>query len=395
MCIIAVAVAVFFNIFLQSMTDGKLKSIEAVVRTFDTGHVNVASKDFDEEIEYLPVQYPLMDGRDSDEIIREIKRIKGVEAVFPRIAAYATLQDSVIKHALLWGINIDEEMALNDFNIIGKNNGLVSGRYPRPGAKECAIGVSMARKTGLSIGDRIPLKVMSAQFSDKFWDPEITGIFQFDYRKYDEGAVVVSFDRLRQLLLLGEGTQQLLIYADNEEQTSVIAHQIRQFTGEGTMVREWADNSWVAAMLQLTRIISIIAFIFQLVASFLIINTVLTIIQERIKEIGMMGSLGMSRREVITVFFFEAVILSAFGALAGCILGGAASWTGSVFNLGFLQGGSGDAAKDSPLTGAVFFDFSWITILRGFFFGVIVSSICTFIPSLKSAFVEPVEALRN
>jgi putative ABC transport system permease protein len=34
-------------------------------------------------------------------------------------------------------------------------------------------------------------------------------------------------------------------------------------------------------------------------------------------------------------------------------------------------------------------------LLQGFIFGVVISSVCTLIPSLKSAFVEPVEALRR
>jgi len=62
--------------------------------------------------------------------------------------------------------------------------------------------------------------------------------------------------------------------------------------------------------------------VFIIVASFLIINTVVMIIHERIKEIGMMGCLGMTRGEIVKVFFFESIFLAAFGAFAGILIGG-------------------------------------------------------------------------
>ncbi|MDR0878570.1 MAG: FtsX-like permease family protein, partial [Treponema sp.] len=138
----------------------------------------------------------------------------------------------------------------------------------------------------------------------------------------------------------------------------------------------------------------IIYLVFQIVASFLIVNTVVMVIHERIKEIGMMGSLGMTRREIVTVFFFEAIFLSVIGSIAGCVVGGISTLVGSFFPFDFnaLVGGG---LKDFPMTGTIFLVFSPAVILQGFLFGVIIASVCTLIPSLKSAFVEPVEALRN
>ncbi|MDR0719359.1 MAG: FtsX-like permease family protein, partial [Treponema sp.] len=122
--------------------------------------------------------------------------------------------------------------------------------------------------------------------------------------------------------------------------------------------------------------------------------TVVMIIHERIKEIGMMGSLGMTRSEIVRVFFFESVFLSVFGSLAGVILGGALTFAGSFFPLDFnaLMGGG---FKEYPVSGTLFLEFGSGILAMGFFFGVIIASICTLFPSLKSAFVEPVEALRR
>jgi len=393
LCVVAVAVAVFFNIFMRSWIDGMVDSIEEVVRTYETGHVNVSSDGFEAEKEYYPVQYPIADGRSLPELIAEIEALPGVAAALPRITAYASLFDSTVKHALLWGVDMERELAVNVFNLTDRDDGLAEGRFPAEG-NECAIGSEFARKAGLRVGDRLPLKTVSSQFSDKYWNPEIVGIFEFDYRKFDEDVVIVPLGRLQRILGLEDRTQQLFVYADDAKDSRRIKSLVADVMGPGHVVREWGDSYWVAMMRQMNVVYVVVFAVFQIVASFLIINTVLMVIHERIKEIGMMGALGMTRAEIVAVFFLEAVFLSVLGAAVGTAVGGAASWIGSMFPMD-MDALTGGGMKEFPVSGTLFLSFSPFILARGFLFGVAVSAACTLIPSLKSAFIEPVEALRR
>ena len=393
-CFTAVGIAVFFITVYSSLINGMVECINDTVHVYELGHVNVVSSQYEAESEYLPVQYPVEDGKSWEDLAASIRAIPGVRAVFPRISSLATLQESTVKHAVLWGLNIEEEMAANHFNLTSRSDGLLEGRYPTPGANECAIGRVFAHKAGLSIGDRIPLKTVSAQFSDRFWSPVITGIFNFDYIKVDEQYIVVDFGRLQRLLVMEEGTQSLVVYADDVKLSAPIAAAIQNILGKGNVVTQWEDNYWVAVMKVAMPIYTVIFFIFLIVASFLIINTVVMIIHERIKEIGMMGSLGMTRREIVSVFFFESIFLAAFGALAGVFVGGLITGIGANFpiRMGDLYG---NTFSEMPLSNSIFFQFSFGNLVRAWLLGVVVTSIFTLIPSLKSAFVEPVEALRR
>ncbi|MDR1410659.1 MAG: ABC transporter permease [Spirochaetaceae bacterium] len=393
-CISAVAIAVFFTVFMQSWMAGMIGNMEKVVRLFDTGHVSVVSARYEAEKEYYPVWFPVAGGLPAAELERLALGVEGVRAALPRISAYATLQDSTVKHAVLWGIRIRDELALNNFNLTRRDDGLAEGRYPEPDSNECAVGYRMAEKAGLKIGDRIPLKTVSAQFSDKMWSPVITGIFQFDYLKYDEDVIIADFARLQRLLVLDGGTQQLFIQAEKPSQSRAISGRLKTLLGEENAVRDWRDNYMVILMRQSMLILSLVYFLFIIVASFLIVNTVVMIIHERIKEIGMMGSLGMTRAEIVRVFFFEAVFLSVLGSLAGCTLGGLVAFVFSFFplDLTFFTGGG---LKEFPMSGTFNLSFNPAILLQGFILGVAISSICTLFPSLKSAFVEPVEALRR
>jgi putative ABC transport system permease protein len=389
-----VGIAVFFIVIYSSLIDGMTKNINDLVQVFELGNVRVVSAEYEAESEYMPVQYPVAAGKSWKELAAAIYEIPGVRAVFPRIASFATLQESTIKHAMLWGIDIPGETRANHFNLTKRNDGLLEGRWPSPNSNECAVGDFFARKTGLAVGDRIPLKTISAQFSDKIWSPVITGIFNFDYIKYDEQFIIVDVERLQRLLVLDEGTQSLVIFADDERQSGSIAASVQELLGKDSVVTEWNDNYWVAMMKMVLPIVAVVFFIFLIVASFLIINTVVMIIHERIKEIGMMGSLGMTRAEIVKVFFFESLFLAAFGALAGVIAGGLVAGIGSYFpiRIGDLYG---NTFSEMPLGNSLFFQFSFGRLLMAWFLGVFVASLFTLIPSLRSAVVEPVEALRR
>jgi putative ABC transport system permease protein len=376
------------------MQDGIMKIMNDTVQIYEMGHVKVVSAQYEAENEYMPVQYLVADGKDWKELVSSIHEISGVCAVFPRITAIATLQESVIKHAVLWGIDIEAETALNHLNLANRDNGLVKGRYPAPDTNECAIGTVFAQKAGLGIGDRIPLKTVSAQFSDRLWSPVITGIFSFDYFKYDDQVIIADFRRLQRLLTLYEGTQQLIIFADNEKQSPFIAAAAQTLLGPDSIATDWNENYWIAMQKINDKIYMAVFLIALLLASFLIINTVVMIIHERIKEIGMMGSLGMTRAEIVSVFFFESLFLAAIGALCGVVLGGLL--TGILANFPIhMSDLYGNSLSEAPISNTIFFVFSFGRIVSAWVIGVIITSIITFFPSLKSVFVEPVEALRR
>jgi putative ABC transport system permease protein len=185
-----------------------------------------------------------------------------------------------------------------------------------------------------------------------------------------------------------------VIFAEDSRNSGAITAAVKNLLGEGSAVTEWRDNYWVAVMKMAEPIYTALFMVFLVVASFLIINTVVMIIHERIKEIGMMGCLGMTRGEIVKVFFFESIFMAAFGALAGVVLGGVLAFFLSQhpIRMGDMYG---NTFADMPMSQSIFMAFDVVMLIRAWVMGVVIASIFTLIPSLKSAFVEPVEALRR
>ncbi|MDR2494323.1 MAG: ABC transporter permease [Spirochaetaceae bacterium] len=395
-CVVAVGVAVFFIIFYSSLIDGMIASMREAVQVFELGHVQAVSPEYEADAEYHPVQYPVAEGKSLAAVLERVRALEGVKAALPRIQCYATLQETAVKHAILWGVTMEEETAVNRFNLTDRTDGLIEGRYPSPDSNECAVGARFAEKTGLRIGDPIPLKTVSAQFSDRLFEPVITGIFRFEYAKADGETILVDFRRLQRLLSLGDATQQIVVYGHSPASSAAIAAAMADILNENDVITRWQEQYWITLMDRYQPLYYVIYLVFLVVACLLIVNTITMIIHERIKEIGIMGSLGMTRAEIVRVFFFESVFLAMAGATAGLVLGAVVTGIGQFFPLRWtaMTGGENTFAE-MPAANAIFFAFSVPGLLKSWLLGVAVASLFTLVPSLKSAFVEPVEALRR
>jgi putative ABC transport system permease protein len=119
----------------------------------------------------------------------------------------------------------------------------------------------------------------------------------------------------------------------------------------------------------------IISFIALITAGIGIMNIMLVSVTERTKEIGIRKSIGAKKKNILTQFLIEAVILSELGGIVGILLG--------------VIGGNVGAMV---LNATAVFPWDWAII------GLVVCSLIGigfgFFPAMKAASLDPVEALR-
>jgi putative ABC transport system permease protein len=63
-----------------------------------------------------------------------------------------------------------------------------------------------------------------------------------------------------------------------------------------------------------------------IVGLFGVVNTMMSSVHERIKDIGIMRAVGASRKQVIRIFIYEAVLIGIIGGIAGFFLGTALAY---------------------------------------------------------------------
>ncbi|WP_161821762.1 ABC transporter permease, partial [Sporotomaculum syntrophicum] len=126
----------------------------------------------------------------------------------------------------------------------------------------------------------------------------------------------------------------------------------------------------------MTLIIGAIAGISLLVGGIGVMNIMLVSVTERTREIGIRMAVGARRKDILTQFLIESVVLCLIGGIIGMLLG-----VGGAFLIAKL-------ANWPPLV-------SWWTMLIAFTFSAAVGIIFGILPANKAAKMNPIEALRR
>ncbi len=132
---------------------------------------------------------------------------------------------------------------------------------------------------------------------------------------------------------------------------------------------------------QISTFTTAIGGISLIVAGVSILNIMMMSVTERIKEIGVLRSIGTLRQEVRSMFLFEALILGLIGSVIGGVL---SIFGGLAVSLVMLQ-----------TTEYLFVPSSLVYIVYGVAFGVGTSLLSGLYPAWKASNLNPIEALRH
>jgi putative ABC transport system permease protein len=135
-------------------------------------------------------------------------------------------------------------------------------------------------------------------------------------------------------------------------------------------------NTLSATTTVLTGLLGAVAAVSLLVGGIGIMNIMLVSVTERTHEIGIRLAIGALKRQVLTQFLIEAVVLSLFGGVLGILLGlSLAAVAAGYLTIPFVV---------SP------------TVIAGaFLFSAAVGVIFGFFPARRAANLDPIEALRH
>jgi putative ABC transport system permease protein len=118
-----------------------------------------------------------------------------------------------------------------------------------------------------------------------------------------------------------------------------------------------------------------------IVAGVSIFNIMMMSANERIKEIGIMRSIGTRKRGVMSMFIYEAAIIGVIGSIIGGVLSILAGYAISALMLGSTK---------YLLTVS-----NALSVVEGVSFGIIICLACGMYPAWQAANLNPIDALRH
>lgn len=141
------------------------------------------------------------------------------------------------------------------------------------------------------------------------------------------------------------------------------------------------------SFLIIDALLGAIGIVALVIAGLGIVNTMVTSILERTREIGVMKAVGGSEGDIMRIFFVEAGAIGAAGGVFGVVLGWAVTRLGNLVLNRYLRP-EGFAPED-------LFDMPPWLVGGAVAFAVVVTLIAGLYPALRAARVDPVTALRH
>jgi lipoprotein-releasing system permease protein len=169
-----------------------------------------------------------------------------------------------------------------------------------------------------------------------------------------------------------------------------LAREIREGLGIPYDARSWAyTNSTLFSALKLEKLaMALILFLIVVVAAFNIVSTLVMVVVDRTREIGILKSMGMTDQGVLRIFMIQGMWIGAIGTTAGTILGCTLSWLLDTYEI-------------IPIPPEVyFFDRLPVALQPLDVALIILASIgvafaATIYPAKQAASLQPVDAIRH
>ena len=397
--IIAIAFAIFAVVFVRGLINGVLESFFENHIHYKAGHVRIIDKEYTLKERLMSLNYTLdgFNGEGYSEMSEKIKSVEGVEQVVPRLkfGALVSLEDELVG-MLGWGVDPAEEI-----EFIGIDKRIIEGRMVQEGNKETVMGAGLLKKIGREVGEKVTILYTTPFGSFKGSTFQIVGKYQSDIQALNDRLFFLPLDQAQRILEMPGEVTELLLITSNYDKTDLLLPGLNELFSREDVSGKYAVQPWNKGydLVELfdiaVKMYNAIYIFIIILACFVLVNTLIMIVNERTREIGMMSALGLKGREILILFTMEGAIIGVIGSALGTVLGGILTRVFSVVGIDYSAAFEGIESTDFLMSPIYYTVFSLENLIFCFTLGVVIVTIACIIPARKAAKLEPTEALRQ
>lgn len=168
----------------------------------------------------------------------------------------------------------------------------------------------------------------------------VSAIYQAGQSEYDQNTVICEINTARDLFQYDAEASAVEVAAAPGVSPSQLAARISERLGEGAVVKDRVRQQEMNfRMIEIEKWVTfLLLFFILIIASFNIISTMSMAVLEKQKSMSALRALGMSRRRIGWIFWWQSIYVSLAGGISGILLGLALCLAQQHFGLLKLSG---------------------------------------------------------
>jgi len=366
---------------------------EQTIRT-NLGHIQLYKQGYLASGEAQPVNYGIADYAGirqrlvDDPILKPM--IKTVTGQLEYSGVISNYDSSVSTFYTAVGIEPESALLLGSLDQIVLGSDL--SRVDDTGA---IVGAGLARGLGASYDTWLDLLAVNPSGGQNAMSVHVRGVMASGIKDYDDRMLKMPL-KSAQMLLDTDDVSKIVVLLNDTDQTDIARARIDALIAEHQLPLESVHWRELATFYhQVVNLFNGIFFFIKAIVStivvFMIMNTMMTNVLERTREIGTLRAIGLTRREVSRLFLLEGIVMGVSGAILSIVLGIAIA---EIINI------NGVPMPPSPGYSRGYLAFiRWSEDLELFWFSAVLAMltavIASILPARRAAHLVIAEAFRH
>ena len=226
-------------------------------------------------------------------------------------------------------------------------------------------------------------------FVSRFWTFEVTGHFETGMYEYDNAYAIISLSTAQTFAQLGDAVSGLEVRLRDGWEATRVGREIEEQLGYPYRTIDWqSQNESLFSALELEKLaMGTVLLLIVVVAAFNIVSTLIMVVRDKTREIGILRAMGMPSRTIRRIFIFQGAVIGVIGTTLGTVLG-------------LVLARYVDQRQIIDLNPSVYFIdhlpvlVDPIDLLIIIVASVLVATLATIYPARQAAALNPVDAIR-
>jgi lipoprotein-releasing system permease protein len=327
-----------------------------------------------------------------------LRGIPGVSSVTPTVEAQALVTvRGISSGAIVRGI------APDDFRVRPTvSNHIVRGSLDDFRDERVAIGIRMAQRLGLRVGDELTL--ISPQGNPSAFGTvprmraySIAAIFDVGMFEYDNNFIFMPLPAAQIFFRVPDAVTTLELMVQQPRLISQYRAPVQEIIGGRARLVDWQQSnaSFFNALSVERNVMFLILTLIILVAAFNIISSMIMLVKDKGRDIAILRTMGATRGMILRIFFLSGASIGVIGTVFGLVLGVA-----FADNIEAIRQVLQHMTGTELFSAEIYFlsqlpaEIDWAEVTRVVLMALGLSFGATIYPAWRAAKLDPVEALR-